>query len=100
MGTSEALALKVFVKLSSERLEATHGMRSRGLSHKSMPSESNGGKKLDVKYFKEKSSMVRSHKREAPDLMKYQIVKRQKIDHNLASKCSITLKQERTHLAG
>ncbi|KAE8124948.1 hypothetical protein FH972_019787 [Carpinus fangiana] len=100
MGTSEALALKKdFIKLSSERLEATHGMQSCGLLHNSTPSESDGGKKLDVKYFEQKSSMLRSQKRGAPDLMKYQVVRRQSIDHRLASKCSTAFKQERTYLA-
>ena len=80
MGTSEALALKkVLVNLSSERLEATQGMRSCGLSHNSMP---------------------RPHKRGASDLIKYHIVNRQRIDRNLASECSTTLKQEMTHPAG
>ncbi|KAE8124947.1 hypothetical protein FH972_019786 [Carpinus fangiana] len=44
--------------------------------------------------------MLRSHKRGAPDLMKYQIVKRQMIDCSLASECSTTLKQERAHPTG
>jgi hypothetical protein len=77
MGTSEALALKKFlVKLSSKQLEATHGMQS---CHNSMP---------------------RPHKRGALDLIKYQIVKRQRLDCSLASECSTTLKQETTHPAG
>jgi hypothetical protein len=60
--------------------------------------EFGSGKKLDVKYFEEKFSMLRSHKCEDPALMKYQIVKRQRIDCSLASECSTTLKQEMTHL--
>ncbi|XP_059436395.1 uncharacterized protein LOC132169372 [Corylus avellana] len=44
--------------------------------------------------------MPRPHKREAPDLMKYQVVKKQRNNRNLGSECSTTLKQRRTHLAG
>jgi hypothetical protein len=101
MGASEAIVFEKFsVKHSWKRLEATCGMRSCGLSHNSMTSVSDDGKKLDLEYLKEKSSMPRSRKREAPKLMEYQRVKKQRIDHSLSSQCSTLLKLQTTHPAG
>lgn len=116
---------KLKVKFSTKRIEATPGRQLFELgqqvslvgewnhtssmigniqsemkkTNNSVICRSDGGKKLDPEYLKEKSSMLGSNKRGPSDLIDCPREKRQRMDRSLTSQCSIILKKLMTHPA-